>query len=253
MTNFMKKRFSVSAPITDAYAENYERTFGKREPKVPLVCEICRLEVPESESLRRVWKVDGPPHLRNVVLCRTCAREFDTCKCAMHEKARDDVRAPTNDELIAEGTAAYMAERFGVPKIAIARAEIEKWIERLGSTFYTTATTQDVAFVVESMKLILKAGRHHRPRSEEEMTPEELKNGIEAVSAMLQGDPAGDDAVAEMVSGLVLEEVKDFISDDDTADLAVMHSIQHALENPRMVAFLALTIKKCTAKLTVSE
>lgn len=33
MTDFVKKRFSVSAPISDAYADNYERTFGHREPK----------------------------------------------------------------------------------------------------------------------------------------------------------------------------------------------------------------------------
>lgn len=33
MTDFAKKRFSVSAPISDAYADNYERTFGHREPK----------------------------------------------------------------------------------------------------------------------------------------------------------------------------------------------------------------------------
>lgn len=31
MTEFTKKRFSVSAPLTEAYADNYERTFGKKE------------------------------------------------------------------------------------------------------------------------------------------------------------------------------------------------------------------------------
>lgn len=35
MTEFTKKRFSVSAPLTEAYADNYERTFGKKEGGTP--------------------------------------------------------------------------------------------------------------------------------------------------------------------------------------------------------------------------
>lgn len=81
------------------------------------------------------------------------------------------------------------------------------------------------------------------------MTPNDLKQGIEGVTAMLQGDPSGDEAVAESISTLVLDGIKDFISNDDAADLAVVHAVRGALENPRMVAFLALVLKKCTAKL----
>lgn len=33
MTDFLKGRFSVAAPITETYADNYERTFGHRGPK----------------------------------------------------------------------------------------------------------------------------------------------------------------------------------------------------------------------------
>lgn len=35
MTKFMQRRFSVSAPISDSYAENYERIFGKKSKNHP--------------------------------------------------------------------------------------------------------------------------------------------------------------------------------------------------------------------------
>jgi hypothetical protein len=89
MTKFNQRRFSVSAPINDSYAENYERTFGK------------------------------------------------------------DVRVASSCDI-------------GMPKIAIARVEIEKWIARLDSALgdiNEKETAGEISFVIESLKLILKADR----------------------------------------------------------------------------------------------
>lgn len=116
MTNFMRKRFSVSAPINDAYADNYERTFGK---KVAEIDEHDHIVLHESEDREEPMRF-GPPGVLIPIL--------------------------------------------GLPKISIARAELEKWIERL-EAFQVEHRHRDVSFVVESMKLILKADRITDPEA----------------------------------------------------------------------------------------
>lgn len=122
MTNFMRKRFSVSAPINDAYADNYERTFGKK-PLAGLIQDSrpeCTGNCPRAEAAELEQY-----HLQES-LKRWCS--------------------PVG------------------PKISIARAELEKWIERL-EAFQVEHRHRDVSFVVESMKLILKADRITDPEA----------------------------------------------------------------------------------------
>ncbi len=162
MTKFTQRRFSVSAPINDAYAENWERTFRKEprdEQRIASEAQseyaaLTGIEEPRSNhaSSKPIQaRADGPRTQQSAD-----TSEVDN-RIAMGMMAAP--RTMSQDEAA--------MRRAVAPKIEISRAEIEKWVAKLEFGLRPTAQhrVNDINFVLESMKLVLQADRLTDPQA----------------------------------------------------------------------------------------
>ena len=85
------------------------------------------------------------------------------------------------------------------------------------------------------------------------MSPDDLKNTLAAIDGMLGDEPAVDAVTADAIAALVIDEIRDYLSDDDDdrSSTDVLKSLISTLDTPRKVAFIGLLLKSVLAKLEV--